>query len=86
VNPTGFTYKFTVTAAGAENGPWVFNAALPLSTPDGTIDITQLAPVQSLPGNTSAFVTLSDFNALVARVAALEALAGFGGTIDGGTP
>jgi hypothetical protein len=85
VSPTGFAYHIAVNVVGAEGGTWEFDAEIDVNAPGGSIDIATLSPSQSIAPNVT-FVLQSVFNALEARVAALEALAGFGGVIDGGTP
>lgn len=84
VSPIGWLYNVVEIIDGRSTpGNRSYSIALPFDAAGGTVDLSRVSPMTELP-NVSGYVLIGDFDALEARVAALEAGVVGGGTIDGG--
>jgi hypothetical protein len=69
--PIGFTYRVEEAFIGGRT----FDMLLPAATVGGTIDLADVSPAAANDGTSTLFVTVAEYDALEARVDAVEALA-----------
>lgn len=69
--PLDFTYEVEEAFVGGRT----FDMLLPIATPNGTIDLADVAPAIENDGEGSEYITTATYNALEARVVVVEGLA-----------
>ncbi len=77
--PLNFTYEVEEAFIGGRT----YDILLPSSTPGGTIDLADVAPAVADDGSGSLYISTEDYDALEARVTAVEALATAADTLFG---
>ncbi len=77
--PSNFTYEVEEAFIGGRT----YDILLPSSTPGGTIDLADVAPAVADDGSGSLYISTEDYDALEARVTAVEALATAADTLFG---